>query len=124
MVRTYAKGYRAENALVHELSRRGYMVIRAPRSGRIGLASPDIVAVKRGEVIVIECKSREAAFTVQKEQLDELKEWVEKADATAYVGWKMSRKPWIFLRFRDVVKNKGNVGKKFALENGIGIEEL
>ena len=122
MLRSYKKGYRGEIELVHTLSRLGFMVIRAPRSGRISLASPDIIAAKDGKIIVIECKSRASAFTVPKEQLEELKEWEEKAGATPYIGWKMSRKGWTFMRLSDVERNAGNIGKKFAAENGMPLE--
>jgi Holliday junction resolvase len=124
MLASYRKGYVAELNLVHTLSKMGYMVIRAPRSGRINLASPDIIAAKPGKLIVIECKSRAAAFTVPKEQLNELREWQEKAGAVPYVAWKISRKGWKFLRFQDVCENNGNVGKKFAEGKGMSIEEI
>ena len=122
MVKSYSKGYRAERALVHTLAKRGYMVVRTPRSGRIGLASPDIIAAKNGRLVVIECKSREKAFTVPEEQLNELREWEEKALAVAYIAWKTSRKEWLFLTLKDVAVNKGNIGKKFAKENGMNID--
>ncbi len=124
MVRSYAKGYRAEYSLVHILAKLGYMVVRTPRSGRIGLASPDIIAAKDGRLIVIECKSRMEAFKVPMEQLQELKEWEEKAKAKAYVGWKVARKGWFFLHLQDVIANNGNVGKKFLQEKSIGIGEI
>ncbi|MFH0837283.1 MAG: Holliday junction resolvase Hjc [Candidatus Aenigmatarchaeota archaeon] len=122
MVKSYAKGYAAELELLHKLSGKGWMVMRAPRSGRINLASPDIVAAKNGQLVVIECKARAGAFTVQKEQLAELDEWVEKAGAAAYIGWKISRKGWCFLNLNDVKENKGNIGKKFAESKGFGID--
>lgn len=124
MVRSYRKGYAAELGLTHELARRGYMTIRAPRSGRIGLPSPDIVAAKDGKLIVIECKSRAGAFTVPAEQLNQLKEWEDKAQAQAYVAWKVPRKGWFFLTLQDVAGNSGRVGKKFLAEKAIGIEAL
>ncbi len=122
MVKSYSKGYRAEWSLTHILAKRGYMVVRTPRSGRIGLASPDIIAAKNGRLIVIECKSREGAFTIPEGQLNELMEWEEKALAVAYIAWKTSRKDWLFLTLKDVAGNKGNIGKKFAKERGIGID--
>lgn len=124
MVKKYFKGYRAERELTHTLAKLGYMVVRTPRSGRIGLASPDIIAAKNGKLIVIECKSRKDAFTVEKEQLDELQEWVKKAKARAYIGWKLPRRGWTFLDLNIVVKNKGNIGKKFAEQHGKGIDAL
>jgi len=124
MMHKYAKGYRGELELVHTLAGLGYMVIRAPHSGSIGLASPDIIAAKDGRILVIECKSREGAFTVPQEQLAELHEWESKGGARAYVGWKISHKGWFFLRLADVVGNNGNVGKKFTEEKAITIHEL
>ena len=124
MVRSYSKGYRGERELVHTLSKMGYMTIRAPRSGRIGLDSPDVIAAKDGRLIVIECKSRMNAFTIQPEQLAELESWITKARATAYIGCKIHRKGWKFLKYDDVVANKGHIGKKFIAEKGISIDEI
>lgn len=124
MVKGYRKGYVAEWQLTHKLSEMGYMAVRTPRSGRINLASPDIIAAKAGRLIVIECKSRSAAFSVPLGQLDELKQWQEKAGAVPYIGWKISRKGWKFLHLRDVYENKGNVGKKFIEEKGIDIDKI
>lgn len=124
MVHKYAKGYRGERELVHILSDMGYMVVRTPRSGRIDLPSPDIIAVKNGTLIVIECKSRAGAFTVHQDQLAELKEWQDKAGARAYIGWKISHKGWFFLKLADVVANNGNVGKKFLAGHALKIEEI
>ncbi len=123
-MRSYAKGYRAERSLTHKLAEMGYMTIRAPRSGRIGLPSPDVIAAKDGKLIVIECKSRESAFTVRAEQLDELTQWANKAGATAYIGCKQSRKDWKFLHLSDVVANGGNIGKKFIEDKGISILDI
>ena len=124
MVKSYAKGYANELKLTHKLASMGFMAIRAPRSGRINLPSPDIVAAKAGKLFVIECKAREEAFTVEKEQLQELLDWQEKAGAKAYIAWKLSRKDWTFLHLKDVIENNGNIGKKFAGQKGFGIEAL
>ena len=124
MVFSYSKGYRAEYELVHTLSKKGYMTIRAPRSGRINLASPDVIAAKNSKLFVIECKSRAEAFTIPKDQLEQLKEWQEKAGAFPYIGWKIARKGWVFLKLEDVLTNKGNIGKKFAEEKGLLIDQV
>ena len=121
---TYAKGSSAERELLHMLYSKGWSVIRAPRSGRIGIPSPDIMAAKAGKIIVVECKSRAGAFTVESEQLDQLKDWQIRAHATPYIGWKISRKGWFFLRFEDVVANGGHVGKRFLDGRSLGIDEL
>ncbi len=120
----YSKGYRAERNIVHELARRGYMVIRAPHSGSINLASPDVIAAKDGRLIVLECKSREEAFTMEKEQMEEMAKWRDVAHASAYVAWKINRKGWTFLKLEDVIANNGHIGKKFAEEKGMGIDDI
>ena len=124
MVRSYAKGYSAERELLHTLSRMGYMTIRAPRSGSISLASPDVIAIKDGKMLVFEVKWHESAFTIRPEQLAELEQWSRIGGATAYVACKISRKGWKFLTLDDVTANRGNVGKKFLAEKGMPIESL
>jgi len=124
VVHSYKKGYTAELQLTHLLSDMGYMTIRAPRSGRIDLPSPDVIAVKGGKVIVFEVKFRASAFTVPPEQLEELKQWREVGGATAYVGCKIARRGWKFLHLNDVVANKGNIGKKFIEAKGISIDQI
>jgi len=124
MVKPYKKGYRAERDLVHILAKLGYMVVRTPRSGRIGLPSPDIIAAKNGKLIVIECKSRAKGFQIPLEQLNELKEWEDKAGAKAYVALKISRKGFFFIDLVHVMNNNGNIGKKFIEEKSIGIDMI
>ncbi len=123
-MRNYAKGYRAENELQHILYERGWAVLRAPRSGRIGIAAPDLVAIRNGRVVVIECKSRAEAFTVEQEQIEQLHEWQKRANAEAYIGWKVSRKGWFFFTVADVVANGGHLGKKFLQEKGLLLEAV
>ncbi|MBI5061084.1 MAG: hypothetical protein HZB67_02120 [Candidatus Aenigmarchaeota archaeon] len=120
---SYRKGYVAENQLTHELYSRGWAVMRAPRSGSTSIASPDIVAAKHGRLLAIECKSRDDAFAVRKEQLNELEEWVKRAHATAYIAWKISRKGWFFLRLEDVVKTHGKVNRK-SLDHAISMDHI
>lgn len=126
IVMSYQKGYRAEREMVHTLSDKGYMVLRAPRSGRIGLDSPDVVAVKKhdekNDVLAIECKFRKKAFKVEEGQLSELKQWEIKAGARCFVAWKQAYKGWTFFNIKDVLENNGNIGKRFAKKKGIDME--
>ena len=121
---SYAKGYAAERELTHELYSRGYAVLRAPHSGSISIASPDIVAIKNGKVFVIECKSHKKAFTVDMSQLQELQEWEKRAGAIAYVAWKISHKGWHFLKLNDVIENRGNVGFRFLDGRAMKIDDV
>ncbi|MEM7826604.1 MAG: Holliday junction resolvase Hjc [Candidatus Aenigmatarchaeota archaeon] len=120
----YKKGYRAEWELLHKIYKSGFLAIRSPRSGRIGLPSPDIIAVKNRRLIVIECKSREDGFTVDKDQIGQLKAWKKRAKAMVYIAWRMSRKGWRFIPLEDVIKNRGRIGKKFYEKNGIEFDKI
>ncbi|MEM5861011.1 MAG: Holliday junction resolvase Hjc [Candidatus Aenigmatarchaeota archaeon] len=120
----YMKGYLGERELLYKLYDKGYVVLRSPRSGRIGLPTPDIVAIKKSKVYAIECKSRNIAFIVPKEQLDQLKEWVEKAGASAYIAWKIPRKGWKFISLEDAIKNNGKISKRFCDLVGKDFDEI
>ncbi len=123
-MKTYRKGYMAENQLVHILYERGWAVMRAPRSGKISIPSPDIVAIKGGRVVIIEVKSRSAGFQIRKEQLDEMREWVLRSGGEGYVALKLPYKGWRFLKLDDVINNKGNVGKAFLEEKYLELEDV
>lgn len=110
----YMKGYIGERELLYKLYESGYVVLRSPRSGRIGLPTPDIIAIKNSRIYALECKSRKEAFIVPKDQLEQLKEWVEKAGAKAYIAWKIPRKGWKFISLEDAIKNKGRISKRFC----------
>ncbi|MEM7816302.1 MAG: Holliday junction resolvase Hjc [Candidatus Aenigmatarchaeota archaeon] len=120
----YMKGYLGERELLYKLYDKGYVVLRSPRSGRIGLPTPDIVAIKKSKVYAIECKSRNIAFVVPKEQLNQLKEWVEKAGARAYIAWKIPRKGWKFISLEDAIKNNGRISNRFCNLVGKNFEDI
>ena len=115
MVNTYKKGYRVENTLQHLLYSMGYMVLRAPRSGRINLPSPDLIAIKKKRILVLECKASEKSFRIDEDQIQQLREW-EKQGAEPYVVWKRSRQDWEFLHIKDVVENDNKISLKFSQE--------
>jgi len=52
------KGIRFERLLVREFRVRGFFATRIPVSGRTysGLRYPDVIAIKNGQVFLIECK--------------------------------------------------------------------
>ena len=123
MIKKYRKGYRGEIELVHILSEKGWLVIRSPRSGRISLPSPDIIALKKGRVVVFEVKMRREAFVMDQGQINQLARW-KKEGADAYVAWKIPRIGWRFLKISDVIQNKGRIGKGFCLSKGLKLEEV
>jgi Holliday junction resolvase len=83
-----------------------------------------LIAIRKGRVIAIECKSREGAFTVERDQLEQLQDWQQRAGAEPWLGWKISRKGWKFLTLADLLANSGNVGKRYLEEKGITLDQL
>lgn len=115
-MKTYAKGARAENELLHFLNYHGFACLRQASSG--GYLTPvDIVAMKKGLVLAIECKAHQKKPKLQKDKLKRFAEWCEKAGAIGLLGWRTTGK-WLFLRIKDA--EKGN----YEDENWIEMENL
>jgi Holliday junction resolvase len=117
MVKTYAKGSRFERDLIHFLNYKGFAVARIPSSG--GYLSPiDVIAIKKGLTIAIECKAWDKLPKPRKEQLHSMKEWCEKAGAIGFVAWKKPGNIWLFLRLEDALANN------YAEDNWIPMENV
>ena len=82
------------------------------------------IRTKDGRVIFFEVKFRASAFTISKDQLEELTQWKNVGGAHTYIGCKIARKGWKFLHLHDVIANNGNIGKKFIAEKGFSIENI
>ena len=114
-MKTYAKGARAESELLHFLNSKNFAVIRAPSSG--GDLSPvDVVAIKRGLIIAIECKNHAKKPKLPKDRAARLKEWSDKAGAITFLGWRTKNK-WLFLQLKDVLENRYEDENWFEMEN-------
>jgi len=95
----HSKGANAERELMRLFFEAGFSVVRIAGSGTSPLPAPDIVALKKGRIIAVECKARKAKnLAIVPEQMSELQEWAKKAGAEAFVGWKVPRKGWLFLK--------------------------
>lgn len=120
---SYRKGYKAELELVHLLSKRGFLAIRSPRSGRIGLPAPDVIAIRRGKILAFECKFIGRAFKVPSSELEQLKQWERIGGAECYIAWKYPRRGWRFISLKHVLKRKGNL-RKVDWSGGRTLDEL
>jgi len=118
------KGYRAELELVHELAKRGFVAIRSPRSGRISLPSPDVIAAKNGRIFAFECKFKETSFVVDKRELEQLKSWEQIGGARCFIAWKRKRKAWCLIPLDRVLEENGKVNLRLAEEYGKDLEWL
>jgi len=124
-----SRGYRAERDLVVTLWRRGFAVMRAPASGaKVKRARyPDVVAIKKGRTAVFEVKSRsrEGTVYVDKEQVEKLLSFAERAGGKAYIAIKIAGREWLFVpvnRLED--SGRSYRVSREAINGGMTIEQL
>lgn len=123
----YNKGANAERELIHTLSEKGFAVLRVAGSGVSPLPSPDVVALKNGRILAIECKAWKGKhLAIPCVTMNDEVTWAKTAGAEFFVGWKIPREGWLFVRFEHF----HNAGKNFmisleeARKNTITLEQL
>ena len=92
------RGVSYERELANWLWGLGFAVIRAPASGG-GVRhrfAPDLVAIFKGKVIVLEVKYRgkPSSISIQCDKVSKLLEFANRAGGEAYVVIKYAREPW------------------------------
>jgi len=123
MLKTYSKGARGERELLHFLNHKGFAVSRAPSSGGF-LTAIDIVAIKKGLILGIECKAHQKKPRINKLQLQRFREWINKAGAIGLIAWRTPEPRWKFLRLEDAENNRyedENWIERDVLLNALGI---
>ena len=103
MASRYQRGVRYERELLHILDKKGFAVIRAAGSGG-NVSVPDIIGIRKGQVIAFECKAWEKEPYIKKEKIDDFIKWCKKADAFGFIAWRHENK-WKFKPIEDI-KNK------------------
>jgi len=123
------RGFQAERDLVKLLWRLGFAVIRAPASGsKIKKAVyPDVVAIRKGKVLVFEVKRRSELSTiyVPKEQVEKLKMFSERAGGEAFIAIKIPGRDWVFVELKDLeeLDDKFRISKE-VLNKGLTIYDI
>ena len=123
------RGFQAERDLVKLLWKLGFAVIRAPASGsKVKRAIyPDVVAIRKGKVLVFEVKRRSELSTiyVPKEQVEKLKVFSERAGGEAFIAIKIPGRDWIFIELKDMeeLDNKFRINKE-VLSKGLTIYDI
>ncbi len=113
----YDKGARSERELLNILYERGYSVTRSAGSG-VNALSPDLVAMRKRECLVIECKAWEkGSLAIGPEQFEKMLEWEEKTQFPVFVAWRMNGMGWFFIKLDEFDKGKSNhnITRKKAL---------
>ena len=123
----YNKGANAERELIHTLSDRGFAVLRVAGSGVSPLPSPDVVALKNGRILAFECKAWKGNhLAIPIVTFDDEVNWAKIAGAEFFVGWKIPREGWLFVK----AEHFHNAGKNFmisleeARKNSVSLEVL
>ncbi|MGC8547706.1 MAG: Holliday junction resolvase Hjc [Candidatus Micrarchaeia archaeon] len=102
----YTKGARTERELLSILTQQGYSVIRSAGSG-VNAISPDLVAIKKGRLISIECKAwNKSSLTLDNDQYEKLKQWESNTQFPTFVAWRMNGKGWFFVRLEEFEKSQ------------------
>ena len=95
----YDKGASAERELNQLFYNLGFSVVRIAGSGKSSLPAPDIVALRPGKQLAIECKAWKGNYlNISNQQIQELASWSERAGTDFFVGWKIPHKGWKFLK--------------------------
>jgi Holliday junction resolvase len=87
----YRKGSDFERAIVAEFSERGWVAFRAAGSGKADRFLPDVVALKAGRVLIVECKATTKDRLSLKPAILALAEYSRRAGADAYVAVRFFR---------------------------------
>lgn len=90
------KGTRRERELLGEMIKQGYIVHRVAGSGLGREAICDLIAIKKGEILFIECKSKKKTYYSKehKSQLEALIKAAEKCNAKPTLAVKLNYKKW------------------------------
>lgn len=108
----HSKGANAERELMRLFFAGGFSVVRIAGSGTSPLPAPDIIAIKKGRIVAVECKARKAKnLAISVGQIGELLDWARKAGGEPWVAWKIPRKGWFFLKPGQLK----NTGKFFTI---------
>jgi holliday junction resolvase Hjr len=123
----YNKGANAERELIKLFSKQDFAVLRVAGSGTNPLPCPDVVVLKKGISIAIECKAKKGQYLpISIEQINEEVGWAKMAGARFLIAWKVPRKGWVFLKVENFRKKEKNymINLDEALKMGISFETI
>ena len=104
-MRSYEKGVRFERALVHKFWKCGWSAIRSAGSGSVNLPVPDVIAMKDGKIILIECKSTHKDRLSLGKAIRSLSEFRKRSGGRAYLAIKFQGRGERFFDI-DAISNR------------------
>jgi len=116
----YERGKRAELELGRRLLRVGYFVMRSPASGRRArrFRYPDLVAIRRGRVLLFEVKLRKHRDTIHIpwRQVENLCYASQLCGGEAYIAvYIQEEKEWFFFRLGDLEVQEHEGGRRYVI---------
>jgi len=120
----YERGKRAELELGRRLLRAGFFVMRSPGSGRRArrFKYPDLVAIRKGRVLLFEVKLRKHRDTIHIpwRQVENLRYASELAGGSAYIAvYIQEEKEWFFFRLGDLEEQVHERGRRYVITVGM-----
>lgn len=123
-----SKGINTERELIHLFwNTDSWSAIRSAGSGCSRYPSPDVLAGNSLRKLAIECKSsKEDNIYLEKEEINDLKEFGRRFGAEPWIGIRINLKEWFFLTLEDIKEtDKGySVSAVLAKRKGLLFEEL
>lgn len=121
----YQKGAGFERALVNKFWETGFAAVRVAGSGSAPHALPDIVAMRDGRVIAIECKATaKSPYYLGEEAVKKLKSFSDLSGAEAYVAVKFNNVKPMFIPL-GLIKNRRITNKDpfVSFETLVGMQK-
>lgn len=113
---SYAKGVHYERSLLRFFETQGFSTIRVAGSGH---NSPiDVLAVRNGAILAIECKAHTNKPKLQAEKVQEMRQWCDRASALGFLAWRAPKQEWKFLPLKDLET------RSYADENWLTVTQL
>ena len=101
------RGFNAERELARILWRHGFAVVRGPASGARTrkLFYPDLIAIYKGKIFVIEVKYRStprSAIYINREKTDKLIDFAKRAGGKVVIAVKIPNNGWFIVELNKV----------------------
>jgi len=103
----YKKGSDFERHVVSAFQERGWVAFRAAGSGKLDKSLPDVVALRDGRVIMVECKATTKDRLSLKPAIRSLAEYGKVAGAEAYVAVRFFRQHARYYGVKDLLVGDG-----------------
>ena len=100
----YAKGANFEREVIADLWSHGWASMRAAGSGTTSYPVPDVIGVRAGKVILIECKTTKGDRLSLKKDILDLDEFRKLSGGDAYIAIKFFKKPARFYNIRPIIE--------------------